>query len=199
MATDVLVHPDQRRMLMVAAESQRLKHEGRDIEITLRAAIGDLLDLHESFAGGAPRAVRLSLLAEHPCEVGPGAVGRLSRRGDDGARPGRRLLCAGRLGRSPEQDKSRQRQENSRQAACKPGVGRSLSVEIVRMSGRTPALAQTAAPIQETTAPATTHGFNFRLRRMWGGGRRQYYFDRRNLHRPDGLSGTRMRPYQPLP
>jgi hypothetical protein len=40
--------------------------------------------------------------------------------------------------------------------------------------------------------------FNFRLPGMSGGGADGYYVDRRNLHSPDGLSGTCMRPNQPL-
>ena len=74
MAADVLVHPDERRVSFRGAGLQRLEDEGRHVEIAGAAAVGDLLDLHEAGARGAPRLVGLGLLLEHPIEI------RLARR-----------------------------------------------------------------------------------------------------------------------
>ena len=70
MSADVLVHPDERGMSLRAAQLQRLKDEGRDVEVTRLAAVGDLVHLHEAVARRAPGLVGLGLLLELTFEIG---------------------------------------------------------------------------------------------------------------------------------
>src|SRR4029077_12754174 len=57
------------------AHLQRLKHKCRDIEVAQAAPVGDLLELHEARARGAPGLVGLGLLARHPFEIRRPALG----------------------------------------------------------------------------------------------------------------------------
>src|SRR5207249_11484039 len=67
---NVLVERDDRRMALWAANGERLKHEGGNIEIADRAPIGDLVHLHDAVACRAPCLVGLGLLLKLAVEVG---------------------------------------------------------------------------------------------------------------------------------
>ena len=70
-----------------AAQLQRLEDEGRDVEVTHPAAVGDLVHLHEAVARGAPGLVGLRLLLQHAIEVRLALLGQAAEwndREDDG-------------------------------------------------------------------------------------------------------------------
>src|SRR5262249_8586400 len=70
MAADVLVHPDDRGVsARGGAELQRLKDEGRHVEIAHPGTVGDLVHRHEAFAGGAPFPIGFGLLLEIAREI----------------------------------------------------------------------------------------------------------------------------------
>src|SRR5262245_44107850 len=113
MTANILVNPDQRGVKTRAASVQWLKHERGNVEIALRAAIFDFVDLHEPVACRAPGAIGLGLLAKHACEVWPCGVGRLGWRGNDRARTVDRVLRTRRRGSCPKQHNGGKRNAES--------------------------------------------------------------------------------------